>query len=141
MCDGAPPVSQMRMNTWSQGRVALIGDAAFCSSLLAGQGAALAMIAAYVVGGELSRTAGRPQEAFQCYEQKLRPFITGKQNAAVKFAGSFAPKTRLGLFIRNQITKAFRMPFVAELDMGPSLLDRVEPPDYPDSAGVASRTQ
>jgi 2-polyprenyl-6-methoxyphenol hydroxylase-like FAD-dependent oxidoreductase len=38
------------MNTWSQGRVALIGDAAFCSSLLAGQGAALAMIAAYVVG-------------------------------------------------------------------------------------------
>ncbi len=134
-------VSQIRMNTWSKGRVALIGDAAFCPSLLAGQGAALAMIAAYVVGGELSRTAGRPQEAFQRYEQQLRPFITGKQNAAVKFAGSFAPKTRLGLFIRNQITKAFELPFVAELAMGPSLLDRIDLPDYPVSVGVASRIQ
>jgi 2-polyprenyl-6-methoxyphenol hydroxylase-like FAD-dependent oxidoreductase len=134
-------VSQIRMNTWSQGRVALIGDAAFCPSLLAGQGAALAMIAAYVVGGELSRTAGQPQEAFQRYEQRLRPFITSKQNAAVKFVGSFAPKTRFGVFIRNQITKAFKLPFVAELAMGPSLVDRVDLPDYPDLAGVASRAQ
>jgi 2-polyprenyl-6-methoxyphenol hydroxylase-like FAD-dependent oxidoreductase len=31
-------VSQIRMNTWSRGRVGLIGDAAFCVSLLAGQG-------------------------------------------------------------------------------------------------------
>ena len=30
-------VSQIRMNSWSNGRVALVGDAAFCPSLLAGQ--------------------------------------------------------------------------------------------------------
>jgi 2-polyprenyl-6-methoxyphenol hydroxylase-like FAD-dependent oxidoreductase len=49
-------VSQIRTPNWSLGRVGLVGDAAFCPSLLAGQGAALAMIAAYVSGGELSRT-------------------------------------------------------------------------------------
>jgi len=40
-------VSQIRMDAedglWTRGRVALIGDAAFCVSLLAGQGSALAM--------------------------------------------------------------------------------------------------
>jgi len=31
-------VSQIRMDTWSQGRIALVGDAGFCVSLLAGSG-------------------------------------------------------------------------------------------------------
>jgi 2-polyprenyl-6-methoxyphenol hydroxylase-like FAD-dependent oxidoreductase len=48
-------VSQIKMPTWSRGRVALVGDAAFCVSLMAGQGAALAMTAAYVLAGELSK--------------------------------------------------------------------------------------
>src|SRR5262249_4837382 len=39
-------VSQIRMDRWSRGRVALVGDAAFCVSLMAGQGSALAMTAA-----------------------------------------------------------------------------------------------
>jgi 2-polyprenyl-6-methoxyphenol hydroxylase-like FAD-dependent oxidoreductase len=125
-------VSQIRMDTWSQGRVGLIGDAAFCPSLLAGQGAALSMIAAYVLAGELGRTGGEPKEAFECYEHRLQPFIAGKQKSAVDFAGSFAPKTRLGLFFRNRITKVFNLPFIAKFAMGPSLLDRIDLPDYAD---------
>jgi 2-polyprenyl-6-methoxyphenol hydroxylase-like FAD-dependent oxidoreductase len=133
-------VSQIRTDTWSQGRVALVGDAAFCPSLLAGQGAALAMIAAYVLAGELGSTRGQPEEAFQRYEQQLSPFIADKQKAAVKFAGSFAPKTRSGLIFRNQITKIFKIPFVAELAMGPSLFDRIDLPNYPVSGDLLSRT-
>ena len=34
-------VSQIRMSSWTRGRVALVGDAAACPSLLAGQGSAL----------------------------------------------------------------------------------------------------
>ncbi len=33
-------VSQIRLDKWSRGRIALVGDAAYCPSLLAGQGAA-----------------------------------------------------------------------------------------------------
>ena len=102
------------MDTWSQGRVGLIGDAAFCPSLLAGQGAALAMTAAYVLAGELAQTGGAPQQAFKRYENRLHPFIAGKQKSAADFAGSFTPKTRLGLFFRNQVSKMFRFPFIAE---------------------------
>ena len=125
-------VSQIRMDTWSQGRVGLIGDAAFCPSLLAGQGAALSMIAAYVLAGELGRTGGEPKEALECYEHRLQPFVASKQKSAVDFAGSLAPKTRLGLFFRNRITKVFNLPFIAKFAMGPSLLDRIDLPDYAD---------
>ena len=54
-------VSQIRMGSWSRGRVALVGDAAFCVSLLAGQGSALAMISAYVLAGELASAGGRSE--------------------------------------------------------------------------------
>jgi 2-polyprenyl-6-methoxyphenol hydroxylase-like FAD-dependent oxidoreductase len=134
-------VSQVQMNAWSRGRVSLVGDAAFCPSLLAGQGSALAMFGAYVLAGELSRTASQPQKAFQRYEQQLRPFISRKQDAAAKFSSSFAPKTHLWIFVRNQITKAFKLPFVAELTMGASLLDRIDLPEYPVFADSGARSQ
>jgi 2-polyprenyl-6-methoxyphenol hydroxylase-like FAD-dependent oxidoreductase len=123
-------VSQIRTNVWSRGRVALVGDAAFCPSLLAGQGAALAMISAYVVAGELGQSEGRPEVAFRRYEQLLRPFITAKQGVAERFASSFAPKTRWGLFLRNTVMNAFALPFVANRALG-SLLDQIDLPDYP----------
>ena len=83
-------VSQIKMQTWSQGRVALLGDAAFCVSLLAGQGSALAMTSAYVLAGELGKSNGPCDVAFQHYETLLRPFILRKQEAARTFASSFA---------------------------------------------------
>ena len=49
----------------------LVGDAAFCASLMAGQGSALAMTAAYVLAGELAKAAGRHETAFREYEGLL----------------------------------------------------------------------
>lgn len=126
------PVSQIRMETWSKGRVGLVGDAAFCPSLLAGQGSALAMAAAYVLAGELGANGSSPAEALRRYEERLHPFMLGKQDAAKKFAGAFTPRTPWGLFLRNQVTKAFAIPYVLTLLMGSSLLDRIDLPDYSD---------
>ena len=52
------------MDAWSHGRAALVGDAAFCPSLLTGQGAALAMISADVLAGDHGKDEGRHEEAF-----------------------------------------------------------------------------
>lgn len=124
-------VSQIRMDMWTRGRVALVGDAAFCPSLLAGQGSALAMAAAYVLAGEIANHDHQPERGLQRYQQLLQPFMTAKQESAVKFSGSFAPKTEFGLFFRNQITKILQFPLVAKLTLGRSLLDRIVLPDYP----------
>jgi 2-polyprenyl-6-methoxyphenol hydroxylase-like FAD-dependent oxidoreductase len=58
-------VSQIKMAQWSRGRTALVGDAAFCVSLMAGQGSAVAITAAYVMAGELVKAAGRHEEAIK----------------------------------------------------------------------------
>ena len=125
------PVSQIRMDRWVNGRIALLGDAASCPSLLAGQGSALAMTAAYALAGELAKDPKAPCVALRSYEQLLRPFLTSKQATAERFASSFAPRTRSGIFLRNQITKAFALPLVARLALGRAGLDKLDLPDYP----------
>ena len=123
-------VSQIRMDRWTRGRVALVGDAAHCVSLLAGQGTALAMIGATVLAGELKLARGDHRVAFARYEDRLRAFIQGKQRSAERFASSFAPRTSLGLATRNLVTRMLGLPFVAELAIGPGLRDAIELPDY-----------
>jgi 2-polyprenyl-6-methoxyphenol hydroxylase-like FAD-dependent oxidoreductase len=123
-------VSQIRMQSWSRGHVALIGDAAFCVSLLAGQGSALAMISAYVLAGELAEARGEYPRAFARYEALLRDFIDGKQKGAQRFAGAFAPKTPAGLYVRNLMIKAFAVPGIAKLAAGRDIMDRLPLPDY-----------
>jgi 2-polyprenyl-6-methoxyphenol hydroxylase-like FAD-dependent oxidoreductase len=124
-------VSQIKMDAWSRGRIVLIGDAAFCVSLLAGQGSALAMTAAYVLAEELDRANGDYGAAFRRYEELLRPYIIGKQKAAARFASSFAPKTQLGLTIRHFVMNGFRIPLVAKLVIGRDLVvDQLKLPHY-----------
>jgi 2-polyprenyl-6-methoxyphenol hydroxylase-like FAD-dependent oxidoreductase len=103
-------VSQIRMPRWSQGRVALIGDAAHSPSLLAGAGAALAVLGAYVLAGELDRADGDHRDAFAAYEWRLRPYMQRQQKAAVGLAGSFAPKTAFGLFARDSVLRLMNIP-------------------------------
>lgn len=133
-------VSQIKMDDWSRGRIALIGDAAFCVSLVAGQGSALAMISAYALAGELARADGGYRQAFSAYEARLRSYIDTKQRGAERFAAAFAPRTSYGLWFRNQVVRAFSLPGGARLAVGRDLADRVELPDYRwgarDEAGI-----
>jgi hypothetical protein len=93
--------------------------------------AALAMISAYVVAGELANAGGRHQEAFGKYEAVLRAYIHTKQKGAERFAAVFAPKTRWGQRLRNQVITAFAIPGVARLAVGGDVVDTLQLPDYP----------
>jgi 2-polyprenyl-6-methoxyphenol hydroxylase-like FAD-dependent oxidoreductase len=123
-------VSQIRMEKWSRGRVALTGDAAFCASLMAGQGSALAMTSAYVLAGELAKSSGRYEEALSKYEELLRAYIASKQKGAARFGAAFAPKTRWGLFLRNQVIRACAMPGLARFAFGGDIIDTLQLPAY-----------
>ena len=127
-------VSQIRMESrpelWTQGRVTLLGDAASCVSLLAGQGTALAMVAAYILAGELHRANGDYAEAFRRYQDLFGPFVFKKQKAALRFAGAFAPKSKASLFLRNQLFKLLTVPWIADLAVGRDLADKIVLPNY-----------
>jgi 2-polyprenyl-6-methoxyphenol hydroxylase-like FAD-dependent oxidoreductase len=131
-------VSQIRMPQWSNGRVALVGDACSCPSLLAGQGAALAMAGAYVLAHELHGARGDPA-AFRSYEQRFRPFVTGKQLAAQNIGRWFAPRTRLGVAWRNAVSVLLSSAFVMRRTLGKQLLDEFDLPAFERHARVGSR--
>ena len=123
-------VSQIRMPSWTRGRVALVGDAAACPSFLAGQGSAPAMVESYTLAAELAR--GRDHgEAFARYEQRLAPFLRSKQDAATGLGLAFAPKNHFQLGVRNTVMKLMGLPKVADLAMGRSFRDAVELPAFP----------
>ncbi len=119
------PVSQIRMPLWTHGRVALVGDAAHCPSLLAGAGSAYAMLGAYVLAGEL-RAAGDVARALPAYEQRLQAFILRQQDVAARFAGSFTPKTRLGMLVRDWVVNLMNVPV-----LGPWLARRMLGETFP----------
>ncbi len=132
-------VSQIRMEAWSKGRIALVGDAAFCVSLAAGQGSALAVTAAYVLAGELLKANGRHEDAFRAYESRLRDRLAAKQAGAVRFSAAFAPRTRWGLLVRNLIVNAIALPGLAPFIAGREFIDTLAIPDFawPDRARSA----
>lgn len=72
-------VAQVVMDRWSSGRVGLLGDAAFSSSPMSGQGTGLALVGAYVLAGELASAGWDPDTGFARYEARMRPFVEANQ--------------------------------------------------------------
>ena len=60
-------VSQIRMERWIHGHTVLVGDAAACVSLMAGEGTGLAMAEAYVLAAALRACGDRFPDAFARY--------------------------------------------------------------------------
>lgn len=105
-------VTQILLPTWSRGRVALIGDAAHCLSLISGQGASMAMGGAYLLAQALAEHKDDYAAAFAAYEQRFRPHIEQKQNQAHRIARAFVPRTKLGAKLAPHLMKlAFTPPF------------------------------
>ena len=95
-------VGQIRMPSWSKGRVALLGDAAFAPSFLTGQGTQLALTSAYILAGELKRAQGDHERAFGAYEATLRPLVEATQKQIGRAGPLMVPKTRLAIWLRNR---------------------------------------
>ncbi|WP_331772784.1 FAD-dependent oxidoreductase (plasmid) [Embleya sp. NBC_00888] len=68
-------VVQVRTDTWSKGRVVLIGDAAHCASPFSGMGVSGGLVGAYVLAGEINRNAHDLPKALTNYDTTLRPFV------------------------------------------------------------------
>jgi 2-polyprenyl-6-methoxyphenol hydroxylase-like FAD-dependent oxidoreductase len=123
-------VSQIQMPSWTRGRVALVGDAASCPSLLAGQGSALAMIGSYVLAAELARSGGDHAQAFARYQARLARFLQSKQGAARGLGLAFAPRDRFQLLVRDTVVRLMGLPRVTDLAMGRSFHDSIELPAF-----------
>lgn len=101
-------VSQIKIKEkWYKNRVILVGDAAYCLTLLSGQGASMAMTGAYVLSQQLVQSKGEHTKAFLAYEKVLRPTIEKMQKKAVKNALTFLPTSPFKLWLRNLLLPFF----------------------------------
>jgi len=75
-------ISQIRMPTWSHGRITLVGDAGYCVSPFAGLGGSMAIIGAGRLADALAQHPDNHAAAFYAYEEGLRPFVEQVQERA-----------------------------------------------------------
>ncbi|MEU6241703.1 FAD-dependent monooxygenase [Streptomyces sp. NPDC047024] len=90
-------ITQLRMDTWSRGRVTLVGDAGYCPGPAVGGSTSLAVVGAYVLAGELARADGDHERAFPAYERAMAEHVRGSHAAALSAAKTLIPTSRLGV--------------------------------------------
>ncbi|KAI7788107.1 fad binding domain protein [Diaporthe eres] len=79
----------VKLDPWSRGRVTLVGDAAYCPTVLTGMETTSAVVGAYILAGEIGKSCG-PSEApslstaLKSYETKFRPFMEGLQKGILE---------------------------------------------------------
>lgn len=104
-------VAQIEIPQWTRGRVVLLGDACQAVSLLAGQGASLAVAGAYVLGAQLA-SAGSVGLALTRYQQLWQSMIAEKQRVTRRGMGWFLPSSSLRLWLRRIILTLTNLPGV-----------------------------
>lgn len=84
---------QMKMPSWTKGRVALVGDAGYCASPAAGMGGSLAIDGAAALADAFEKHNGDATLAFQAYDESFRPFIEDVQAQSAMMVNFLIPQT------------------------------------------------
>lgn len=132
--------AQVRLDTWSSGRVTLAGDAGYCASPLSGMGTSLALVGAYVLAGELGPASGSGIDAkslaaaLHRYQAVLRPYVDRCQTLG-NTVDRYAPDSAVDIAITAMVMKYMqRWPFrgFAERKWF-TTAEAIELPNYPPS--------
>ncbi|MEV0201336.1 FAD-dependent monooxygenase [Nonomuraea sp. NPDC050691] len=90
-------ITQLTLDTWTRGRVALVGDAGYCPGPAVGGSTSLAVVGAYVLAGELAAAGGDHTRAFPAYEAAMGDYVRRSRSFALNAAKRLVPGTTLGL--------------------------------------------
>lgn len=124
-------IGQVRAPRWSSGRVALVGDAAYCASPVSGMGTSLALVGAYVLAGELAAHVDH-RDAFGGYERLMRPYVAQAQNLPPGTPRLANPTSRVGVGAFRTALRVASTPLAKRLTGGlfTPPADAIDLPDY-----------
>ncbi len=91
-------ITQLRMDSWSRGRVSLVGDAGYCPGPAVGGSTSLAVVGAYVLAGELAVADGDHTRAFAAYEKAMADYVIRSREFAIGAAKRLLPSSRWGVW-------------------------------------------
>jgi 2-polyprenyl-6-methoxyphenol hydroxylase-like FAD-dependent oxidoreductase len=92
-------ITQLQLDTWSRGRVTLVGDAGYCPAPAVGGSTSIAVLGAYILAGELAQAGGDHERAFASYEQQMAEPVRGSRALARGVAKSLVPRSRAGVWV------------------------------------------
>lgn len=90
-------VTQLRLDSWSRGRVALVGDAAYCPGPAVGGSTTLAVVGAHTLATELARAEGDHTRAFAAYDRAMADPVRRSRAFARRAVKTLVPRTRAGV--------------------------------------------
>ncbi|KAK3937375.1 kynurenine 3-monooxygenase [Diplogelasinospora grovesii] len=98
-------LGQIKRDSWSSGRVVLLGDAGYCPSPASGLGTTVGLVGAWVLAGELAKACSKDPEnpragvaeALRQYETTLGPFVHEAQQLWVGAFKAALPETKFGI--------------------------------------------
>jgi 2-polyprenyl-6-methoxyphenol hydroxylase-like FAD-dependent oxidoreductase len=130
-------ITQLQLDTWSSGRVTLVGDAGYCPGPAVGGSTSLAVLGAYVLAGELARAGGEHVRAFAAYEREMRQPVLRSRAFARGAAKSLVPSSRAAAWAMIQAVQLVSLlpasltTAVAKLNTkGVRMHDSMRVPDY-----------
>ncbi|KAJ5153197.1 uncharacterized protein N7482_009675 [Penicillium canariense] len=136
-------VSQVKMDSWTKGRVVLLGDAGYCASPISGLGTTLAFSAAYKLAGYLQPyikgESADPSAALAQYNKEMRPIIEDGQELAPGQPYIINPETAWGVWVMRVLIRSLsytRIIFIVVkffgkiLHLGPQAADYVRVEDF-----------
>jgi 2-polyprenyl-6-methoxyphenol hydroxylase-like FAD-dependent oxidoreductase len=88
------PISQIRMPSWSRGRITLVGDAGYCSGPAVGGGTSVAAVGAYLLAHHLAAAGGAHAVAYPAYERAMSDIVLGARRIGPEVLRTTVPRTR-----------------------------------------------
>lgn len=95
-------LSQVVMPRWFEGRVALVGDAAYCLSPASGFGATAAIAGGYILAEEIARHG---LDGLAMYDRRMRRPIEKKQKSAARIVNQLVTENPLMVAIRDVLLR------------------------------------
>ena len=130
-------ISQLQLDTWSRGRVTLVGDAGYCPGPAVGGSTSLAVIGAYVLAGELAQAGGDYERAFAAYQREMAETVRRSRAFARGAAKTIIPGSPVAVWALSRglqlvsLLPASLTTAVAKLNTkGVRMHDSMRVPDY-----------
>ncbi|MEV4130658.1 FAD-dependent monooxygenase [Dactylosporangium sp. NPDC049742] len=104
-------ISQIRLPSWSRGRITLAGDAGYGPGPAVGGGSSLAIVGAYVLASELAAAGDDHVPGFAAYEQAMAGAVAASRTIGPSVLGTLIPRSELQVWTMAQALRVLpRLP-------------------------------
>ncbi|WP_238012471.1 FAD-dependent monooxygenase [Dactylosporangium sp. AC04546] len=95
-------ISQIRLDSWSRGRIALVGDAGYGPGPAVGGGTSIALVGGYVLASELAAAGGDHRVALPAYQRAMAEPVAHSRRIGPAVMATLIPRSTTQLWAMAQ---------------------------------------